>query len=120
LRRDDKEHVIPDGAQRRSGTFLRSWHELLGQVAPFGIFALDQRHLPFAPPALQFLLARNRGLDALEDFEIDQSVYVVTSRKALDDVSLVLEDAAMELVRDADVDRAVLPRRQDIDVEVLA
>src|SRR3546814_9620693 len=86
------------------------------EVAPGWVGLLDERELPFPIPTLQRLLALDGGLDAFMHFEEHENLHLVPPGEAVDDGSAVLVNPPHEVVRHADVERAVALTRHDVDV----
>jgi hypothetical protein len=85
------------------------------QIVPIGVRTLDQLDLPLALPLLERLLALDRINDAIEGLEPDQSLYAVAFCEPVDQAFAMLVDPAQQFAGDADVQRPVLPARQDVD-----
>src|SRR5436190_23901061 len=92
---------------------------LLRQILPIGIDRLNGAYLPGARPALDGVLPANGIRDQLEFFEIDEAMDFVAARERRGRPLLVLINARAEIARHADVERAVLAARQNVDVSEL-
>jgi hypothetical protein len=77
------------------------------KIYPLWIAFLDQPDFPIPPPFLQFFLARNRRQGVVVDFEPDQLVDRISSGEAGDGLSFVLVDATDDVIRYAEIKRAV-------------
>ena len=86
-----------------------------GEVRPRRVFLFDQRDLPGAAPFLDDLLTLDRLIGLVEGLDIDEPVDVGPGRMSLDRMRLVLGDPALKVVGDADIERTVLARREDVD-----
>jgi hypothetical protein len=106
--RDDSEWVL----SRAPGFFWRDYLTghgavpVLGQVFPFRVQAFDQPELFLSAPALELLFTINGVGYVIETFPVDESSSVVGGGESIRFLRFVLEDAAMEVVRHADIQRA--------------
>ena len=75
----------------------QSGDDLVVQVSPLRIAALDELDLPGASPLLELLLAQDRALGISVCFKVDQLVYPILGGKSLNDLFLVLPHALSEL-----------------------
>src|SRR5450631_4804098 len=85
-------------------------------VIPLRIICFDQLNLPTPPPLLEFFLTGNRRNRIITDFEPNRPRDIVLGREARNGLCRVLVNSAYEIVGNADVNRAVLSARKDIDV----
>jgi hypothetical protein len=65
---------------------------------------------------LHRLLALDRGGDVVGLLKVDQDLDAVLAGESLGEVMFMLVDAAHEVVGDANVQRAVPPAGEDVDV----
>src|SRR3954467_4603145 len=97
----------------------KGWHgsqvQRRVEVDPVGVELLAQGDLPIAVPVLQLLFAADRLADVVVGLVPDEAVDIVLCREPWDDPVFVLEDAPTEVVRDTNIERAVLAARQDVD-----
>src|SRR5437899_771621 len=81
-------------------TMERSRDQSRRQVVPIGVVLLDQLDLPAPVPFLDVLFAQDRAFGIVAGLEIDEPIHAITLRKTGDVGSLVLGDAANEVVGD--------------------
>ena len=86
-----------------------------GQIAPLGVRAVDKVDLPCAPPVLEPLLAHDGLLHIAEHLEVDEPIDAVARGEPGQGVVPMLPEAAHQVRGDADVKRAVVPAREDVD-----
>ena len=89
--------------------------EVGAKIAELRISEADQCKLLLAAPTLNLLLSRDCGTDVAERLEINKPVNSVHARETWNEVSLVLDHAAFEVVRDAGIEDTG-PAREDVDV----
>lgn len=102
-------------SERNERTERHSPRDLLPQVTPLRVRVVDQPHLPGARPVLERLLAGDRGGDVVVDLEPDERLHAIALREPVRRAGPVLEHAADEVARDADIEHAVRPARHDVD-----
>src|SRR5690348_4547067 len=93
----------------------RERHQLQVAVCPIRIVTLDQLNLPVAPPTLELLLKADRLGDLPKTTEEDQSIDAIGLREAGNLPRLMFGDASIERIGHADVERAELVAREDVD-----
>ena len=86
------------------------------KVVPIGIKLFDQSNFPGSIPLLQSFLANNRILNVIELFEIDQFVNAISLREAFHEFETMLTNPSDEVIRHADIERAILAACQNVDV----
>ena len=79
---------------------------LITEIVPMRTDGLDQRNFPLPEPALQFFLSGYGCVDIAEQFEIHELAEVVARRETGDEFLLMLENAALEVVGNANVEHA--------------
>src|SRR6478735_479683 len=107
------------GAPRRPGMTVRritSTRNTWIQINPSGILLFDQTYLPVTPPFLELFLARDSADDIVVDFEPNQLVDVVSRREPASSFGPMLISAPHDVVCYAQIKRAVLLARQEINV----
>ena len=115
---------LPRHPELVSGSIARHTRSKRGQaqphrqVMPIAIGRVDQVDLPLPVPVLELLLARDRGDHVAKHLKMDQQVHFVTRRKPRRRRIAVLPKAGDEIGRHADIQRAVVPARQNIDARV--
>jgi hypothetical protein len=62
------------------------------------------------------VLALNRSLDIVVDFEVDKTLQTVALGETFDGAFPMLSNATNKIVRDADVQNSVRPVSQNVDV----
>ena len=85
------------------------------EIAPYRVRILDESDLPDPFPRFQGLLAQDRRIHPGVDLIPDQSMDVVTPRKAIHIALPVLPDPPREIRRDANVEGASWLARQHVD-----
>src|SRR5262245_16700596 len=80
-------------------------HELRLKVRQVRVQSINQRELPFTPPALENTFTRTCLEDRRELLEIDHAVDGVSLREARNDPGLVFRHTPAKAVRHADVER---------------
>jgi hypothetical protein len=88
------------------------------KVPPLGVLGVDEVDLPLPVPPLELLLAQDRGLHLAEHLEVDEAVDPVAAGEAREQSLAVLHQALDQVRRDADIDRAVVPVREEINARV--
>jgi hypothetical protein len=88
----------------------------IGQIAPLEIVFLDELDLPIPVPLFQLLLALDGILCSLVRLDVDKPINAVFAGKFRTAASPVLFESASQAVRDADIQRAVPPARQDVHI----
>lgn len=86
------------------------------EVAPIRNRALDQPHFPCAIPFLHSPLAKDRGFDIIELFEINEAIDTIHFGEPFHGLRFMLMDAPDQVARDTDVQRASNLARQNVDV----
>src|SRR5690348_16930813 len=102
------------GLSRRS-RFI-GLHDLLIKITPFGVGLRDQARLPGARPMLHVLLALNRLINRIVNFEIDKLVDAETLGVPGNESVLVFVNAPNQILRDADVNGAPGAAGENIDI----
>ena len=88
------------------------------QVHPLRVLGVDQVDLPLPMPVLELLLPGNGVFHVAEHLEVDEPVDLVAAGEARQQ-PLAMLDKPLEQVRsDPDVDRAVVPAREEIDARI--
>jgi hypothetical protein len=85
------------------------------QVIPFSIEAMDQPNFPSSWPMFDGFFSLNREADIVVLFVIDEPFETVRFRKSLYGTFAMFEDAADEVVGDADVKDAVALIGKDVN-----
>ena len=85
------------------------------QVIPFSIEAMDQPNFPSSRPMFDGFFPLNRDADIVVPFVVDQPFKTVRFGKSLYGTFAMLEDAADEVVGDADVKDAVASIGKDVN-----
>src|SRR5215469_12342731 len=85
--------------------YTLSLHDAL-PILPARILALDQCNLLFSAPAFELLFAGDGIANVVETFPIHEPGAMVGAGEAVECPALVLTDAAVDVVGDADVERA--------------
>ena len=88
------------------------------KVAPLGVLAIDQIDFPLPVPALELFLPLDGGVYVAVHFEMDEAVDGVFRGMSGQGVVAVLPHAAEQLGGDADIQRAIVLARKDIDAGV--
>ncbi len=88
--------------------------EIVVKVAPLRVLALDQFELPRPPPLLDPLLAQDRVRHGFVKLGIDQFLDMIFSGESMDLAGPMLPNAAREVARYPDVERPILPARQNV------
>src|SRR5262249_31432683 len=88
--------------------------EVAVEISPIRIVGLDQGDFPSARPFLQALLTLNGGSDVIERLDVDQELDAISLREPGNESLAVFEGAARDVVRHADVERAILAARHDV------
>ena len=88
------------------------------QVGPMRVRLVDQVDLPRPVPILELLLAGDDAYHVAEHFEVNQPVRLVARGKPRRCAAAVLPHAAEQVGSHADVQRAVVSARQNIDAGV--
>ncbi len=101
------------GLSRPSTSSLRDGRK---QVIPTGVDRQDHPDLPSSRPVLDVVLALDSGLDILEMFEVHQPLQPVSLGEAVHETFAVLIHAADQIAGDADIQDAVRPVSQNIDI----
>src|SRR5215218_11415704 len=86
------------------------------QIGPLRVHLLNEPDFSVAPPLLDVLLTRDRLVDALVNFVPDQPIHAVAGGEAGDGFGFVLPHAAGQVVGDTEVERAVPPGGETVDV----
>ena len=86
-----------------------------GQVAPFGVLAVDQVDLPLPPPVLELLLAGDRVNHLVEHLEVDEAMDPVARGETGQGVVPMLPQAPHQVGRNSDVQRAVMSACEEVD-----
>ncbi len=86
------------------------------EFLPVGVHRLDEGDLSRAGPLLQGFFAGDGVADVEVLFVPDEALAAVAAGEALGRFRFVFEDAAGEVGRHADVERAAPLRRHDVDV----
>ena len=89
-----------------------------GQVPPLRVLGVDQVDLPLPMPVLELLFAQDRPLHVAEHLEVDEAVDLVSPCEPRKQSLTMLHQPLQQVRRDADVDRAVVPVRKEIDARV--
>ena len=116
--------LLPRHPELVSGSIARHTRSKRGQaqphrqVMPIAIGRVDQADFPLPVPVLELLLARDRGDHVAEHLKMDQPVHLVARRKPRRRRIAVLPKAGDEIGRHADIQRAIVPARQNIDARV--
>ena len=84
------------------------------QVAPLWVLAIDQIDLPRPVPVLELLFTRDRGDHVAVNLEVYEAVNGVFLGKTGQSTLAVLPHPAQQIGRHADVQRAVVPAREDV------
>src|SRR5437867_1082925 len=103
--------VVPAKAGTQGQTLSR---QLIIEVAPLRIMALDQFELPGAPPFLDPLFAQDRIRHALVKFGKAQPADAVVPYKAGDRVRQMLPNTASKIGGNADIQRTVASAGEDV------
>lgn len=85
------------------------------EVVPMGIVLLDQIDLPVAPPSLELLFEGDRLGDLSEFQPSDQTIHAVALGETGDILAFMLSGSSDEIVRHADIERAVASAGQHVD-----
>src|SRR5215510_14546416 len=88
------------------------------EIDPIWVILFDQRNLPCPRPSLQPFFAMDRLFDLFEDFEIDQSTYLIFLGETTGDFQLMFTDAANEIVSYTNIERATDAAGENVDVEL--
>ena len=88
--------------------------QITSQIIPIWIDLLDQPNFPGAVPFLELLLAGNGVVDAVVEFDIDQSLYIVAVGKSYLAVQVLLQ-APTDVGGNADVQRAATFAGENVD-----
>lgn len=100
---------------RFRGDDRRRWLKAFEQVNPFRVVALDQLDFPIPVPVFQHLLPLNGTFNAVTRFEINQLCDIVFLCEARHRMRSVFVNASHKIVGHADVKRAVLSARENVD-----
>ena len=93
--------------------------QVKGQVAPVGVFCFDQGDLPGAPPALEPAFMGHR-LQHIGMVRVpDQTRHPMLAHKGRAHALAMFPHAAHQIIRHPGIERALLPVRQDVDVEII-
>lgn len=103
----------------RSGTYREARRDFAEQISPMWVLFLDELALPIPPPSLQLLLARDRDGIVVERLPTNERVHAVAFGESRNKTLLMFNYAANEIVRYADVQRALWLACEDIDVKEL-
>jgi len=93
--------------------------DLIRKITPFRVHLIDELQLPRPAPAFQAALARARFKDRWEFLDANQTHHAVGVRETGCQFLLMLKDASGEIVGDADIENAVTPIGENVDVELL-
>ena len=89
--------------------------DLVPQITPFVIEAIDELQLPCASPLFELLLTSDGGNHRGAHFEIDQPMRTIALGEARHDVVAMQPDASGQIRRHADIKRAVATVGENVD-----
>ena len=81
------------------------------------VLRFDQVDLPIALPTLYLALTDQRAFESLVRFKPHETIDTVFFRESRNSSRLVFPDTSREIVGRTDVERSVMPTRDDIDEE---
>ena len=82
---------------------------------PFGILGFDQSDFFFPPPSFHLLLPPDRRQDATVSLEVDKPSHVVFVCESSECVRFMLEDPALKVARNSNIEHATLAA-ENVDV----
>lgn len=100
---------------RHDESLRRRQSEVDCKIGPMRIALFDQFDLPSTMPVLEALLGRDRCFHGVGNLVPDQMLDAVTRGVAVERSVTMLHQTTDKIRRDADVERAVAPARQDVD-----
>jgi hypothetical protein len=83
---------------------------------PTRILFFNQTNLPVSPPFLEFVFASDGSCSIIINLEPHEFVDAVSRRKTIDGLCSMFVAAPHDVLRHAEIERAVLPAREEIDV----
>ena len=106
------------GSIPRFAWIKRRKTQLHRQVPPFPVLGIDQLDLALTMPLLELLPAQDDRLHLAEHLAVNQTVDPVSPNEAGEQPFTILHKPLEQVRRDADVDRAVVPVRKQVDASV--
>ena len=94
-------------------------NDLVVKVAPRRVVVRNGSRLPGARPIFDILFSLDRGAGRIEDFEIDELVYSVFFRVALDEFVFVFMDPTDKVTCYARIQRTNGTAREDVQIILL-
>ncbi len=91
---------------------------LIAQVFPRRIYGFNQSNLFLAEPSFDLFFSTDCSGNILENFKVNQPIDIVPACESFGQLLLVLINAALKIVRDADV-KSSRQTTQDVNVELL-
>lgn len=88
------------------------------KVVPMRIRALDQVHLPVAPPPLDPLFARDGIRHGVRHVELDEAIHRVSTGEAVENTVAVLAYSRHQIRRHTDVQGVVEAAGQNVDARM--
>jgi hypothetical protein len=79
---------------------------LAAQIQPLRVFGLDRRNFFTAAPSFELLFTSNRFVDIVVRLLVKQAFYIVLFCESIKWLKLMLEDSAMQVSRETDVQSA--------------
>src|SRR4051812_6580003 len=86
------------------------------KIVPIRVVALDQLDLPRPVPVLHPPLAHGSIADVMIGFDIDEALYAIAPREPADEAVAMFVNAFRQIGGAADVDGAVAPAGEDVDM----
>ena len=86
------------------------------EIMPIGVVRLDQFDFPAPIPFLDVLLTLDRSGWVIAGFEVNQLLHGIAFGEAGNLRALMLGNAADEIVRDADIERPISIRSENVNV----
>ena len=88
------------------------------KIVPITIRLIDQIDLPLSPPVLELLFAGNRIHHVAKHLEMDEAIDPVTRGKSRRRIIAMLPQPAQQIRCDANIQRAIVTARENIDARV--
>jgi hypothetical protein len=88
------------------------------KINPMRILIIDKIYFSRPVPIFQLLLARNSTVHVAKHFEMNKVVYAIFRGKTIRMVIAMLLHTLQQIGRNADIKRAVMPARQNIDARL--
>jgi hypothetical protein len=111
---------------RRPAIYVFPWFQtaatadqIVIEIPPFGVGAIDQPRLPGARPALHILFALDCRRNLLVPFDIYQPAQSIAAGELAADARPMLVCASSDFVGDTDVQRAIRPVGHDVNPATL-